>query len=86
MNGSPPINPRARGPREFEEIPPGELLLVARYLVERDSMSNGSDEHLRSILECFELKRLTTNVGTRLLKILERAVPYVDEYLARIDK
>jgi hypothetical protein len=33
----------------------------------------GSDEHLRAILELFDLKRLTAQVGTRLLEILDRA-------------
>jgi hypothetical protein len=31
-----------------------------------------SDEHLRTILEIFDPKRLTTQVGTTLLEILER--------------
>jgi hypothetical protein len=33
-------------------------------------MTWGSDEHLRAILELFDLKRLTAQVGTRLLQIL----------------
>ena len=33
-------------------------------------MKCGSDEHLRAILECFDLKRLTTQVGTSLLEFL----------------
>ena len=36
------------------------------------NMNCGSDEHLRAILECFDLKRLTTQVGTALLEILDR--------------
>jgi hypothetical protein len=35
-------------------------------------MRCGSDGHLRAILECFDLKRLTTQVGTTLLEILDR--------------
>jgi hypothetical protein len=34
-------------------------------------MRCGSDEHLRAILEYFDLKRLTTQVGTTLLEILD---------------
>lgn len=34
-------------------------------------MTWGSDEHLRATLEFFDLKRLTTQVGTRLLEILK---------------
>jgi Cdc6-like AAA superfamily ATPase len=85
-NGSPPIRLRTRGPRTFEEIPPSELQVVAMYLAERDGFSSGSDEHLRAMLECFDLKRLTTQVGTTLLEILEKRFPYVDEFINRIPK
>jgi hypothetical protein len=63
---------RVRGPRTFEEIPPGELSAAARHVFEEDQITWGSDEHLRAILELFDLKRLTTQVRTRLLEILER--------------
>ncbi len=86
VTGSPPIKLRTRGPRSFEEIPPSELQVVARYLLERHSFSSGSDEHLRAVLECFDLKRLTTQVGTTLLEIIGRRFPYVDEFLNRIPK
>jgi len=86
LSGSPPIKLRARGPRSFEEIPPSELQVVAMYLVERDGFSSGSDEHLRAVLECFDLKRLTTQVGTTLLEILERRFSYVDEFMNRMPK
>jgi hypothetical protein len=69
--GSPPVKLRCRGPRIFEEIPPTELRAVGLYLSEALQMRFGSDEHLRAILECFDLKRLTTQVGTALLEILE---------------
>ena len=75
VKGSPPIRLRSRGPRSFEEIPPSELQVVARYLLERHGFASGSDEHLRAVLECFDLKRLTTQVGTTLLEILERRFP-----------
>jgi len=81
VKGSPPIRLRSRGSRSFEEIPPSELQVVAKYLLKRDSFPSGSDEHLRAILECFDLKRLTTQVGSTLLEILERSFPYVDEFL-----
>ncbi len=82
VKGSPPIRLRSRGPRSFEELPPSELQVVARYLLERHSFPSGSDDHLRAVLECFDLKRLTTQVGTMLLEILERSFPYVDEFLS----
>jgi hypothetical protein len=70
--GAPSVKLRCRGPRTFEEIPPGELRAVGQRLSEARHVTCGSDEHLRAILECFELKRLTTQVGTTLLEILNR--------------
>ena len=86
IHGSPPIKLRKRGPRVLEEIPPSELQLVAKYLLERHTLQSGSDEHLRAVLECFDLKRLTTQVGMTLLELLERSFPYVDEYLSGMHK
>lgn len=70
--GSSPVRLRCRGPRAFEEIPPGELRAAGRRLSETLALESGSDEHLRAILELFDLKRLTTQVGTRLLEILDK--------------
>ena len=81
MKDSPPIKLRSRGPRAFEELPPSELLVVARYLEDRHKFKAGSDEHLRAILECFDLKRLTTTVGTTLLEIIEKKIAYADNFL-----
>jgi hypothetical protein len=77
-----PLKLRQRGPRTYDEIPPSELLAVGRYLAERDRLDLSSDEHLRAILEAFDLKRLTTQVGTNLLEILGSKIDYVDEWLA----
>jgi hypothetical protein len=63
---------------EFQQTP--------RYLLERHSLPSGSDEHLRAVLECFDLKRLTTQVGTTLLDVMERSFPYVDEFLSGMRK
>ncbi len=67
---SPSVKLRYRGPRTFEEIPPGELRAIGQHLSEACHMRFGSDEHLRAILECFDLKRLTTQVGMTLLEVL----------------
>ena len=83
--GSPPIRLRTRGPRAFEEIPPSELLVVAKHLLERQGFSPGSDEHLRAVLEFFDLKRLTTQVGTTLLEMLEMRLPQVDAFFSSKD-
>lgn len=86
VKGRPPINLRSGGRRSFDEIPPSELQVVAVFLAERHGFSSGSDEHLRAVLERFDLKRLTTQVSTTLLKILERRFPYVDEIINKIPK
>jgi hypothetical protein len=46
---------------------------VPDYQIDRALQSlNGPTDHLRAILECFDLKRLTTMVGTRLSELLGR--------------
>ncbi|NLE46282.1 MAG: DUF559 domain-containing protein [Chloroflexi bacterium] len=84
LKGSPAIKLRNRGPRLFEEIPPSEVQIVAKYLIEHQGFSSGSDAHLRAVLECFDLKRLTTQVGTTLRELIEKSFPHVDEYLKGI--
>ena len=86
MTGSPPIKLRSRGPRSFEEIPPSELQLLARYVVERHGFASGSEDHLRAVLEFLDLKRLTTQVDTRFKEIMKISFPYVDEFLRSLQK
>jgi hypothetical protein len=69
---TPKVRLRCRGPRTFEEIPPAELRAAGKHLAEALHLKSGSDEHLRAILEYFDLKRLTTQVGTTLIEILDR--------------
>ena len=73
LHNAAPVRLRVRGPRTFEDIPSGELLAAAEHVFQVDCATWGSDEHLRAILELFDLKRLTTQVGTRMLEILERS-------------
>lgn len=68
---------RNRGSRDFTEIPPSELLTVAKKLIKDSGFKKGSDEHLRAILEYYDLKRLTAQVSAVLLDVLEREYPYV---------
>lgn len=81
MKGSPPIRLRSRGPRSFEELPPSEVQVVAMYFAKRYNLSLGSDEHLRAVLNWFDLKRITTQVGTALHENLKKKFPYVDEFI-----
>jgi len=74
---------RERGPRRFEEIPFSELQLVARRLLLDEGFESGSAPHLRAVLEQFEIKRLTVQVETRLLDILNRQYSYVEDILQR---
>lgn len=86
VKGSPPIKLRTRGSRTFDEIPPSELNAVARYLAGFDSISLGSEEHMRFILEWFDLKRLTKQVEASLREIISKEFPFVDDFLNGIQK
>ena len=81
--GTPPVTVRDRGSRVFEEIPPSELQLVATRMAEESGLELMTDAHLRAVLEFFNLKRLTVQVETTLLEILNRRYPYVDEIIQR---
>lgn len=69
---TPSVIIRTRGPRDFSEIPPSELLSVAKKLVLNKGVSEGSDEHLRAILDFFDLSRLTSQVKEALLNVLRK--------------
>ena len=79
--GTPHIILRERGPRKFEEIPPSEIMVANHLITKNTSFQKGSDNHLHAILKKFNLKRLTTPTGTRLLEILEMEFDYVFEWL-----
>jgi len=72
LASTPAINLRFRGPRTLEEIPPGELCEAAALILKDMNVDYGSDEHLRSVLECFDLKRLTAQTSAVLLRALKR--------------
>ncbi len=79
-----PVVARERGPREFAELPPSELQLVAR-LVHRqraEELDFGSEEHFRAVLAEFGLRRLTKQVRKTLLDVLARPYAYVDAAVA----
>ena len=77
--GTPPIKIRTRGPRIFSEIPPDELRAVGQYISENLHVEPGTDEHLRLVLDHFDLRRLTTQVGTAILDILGKKSDYVTD-------
>jgi very-short-patch-repair endonuclease len=67
--GAPAVKPRRRGPRSFDEIPPGELQAIAQHLSRSLALEPGCEEHRRAILEALELKRLTAQVSTALFEL-----------------
>jgi hypothetical protein len=82
IKDSPPVRLRSGGQRSLEEIPPSELQAAARLLSLELGLRSGSDEHLRAVLHHFGLVRLTTQVGTTILGILDRRYQYVDDFLS----
>jgi hypothetical protein len=70
IKGTPPVKIRTRGPRIFNEIPPDELRTVGQYISDKLNVEWGTDEHLRLVLDHFDLRKLTTQVGTTILDIL----------------
>lgn len=77
LKGTAPVVLRKRGTRDFSEIPPSELLTAATTLAAVNGFEKGSDEHLRAILEYYDLTRLTAQVSTTLLDVLNRKYSYV---------
>lgn len=78
-SGSPAVVPRLRGPRDFSEIPPSEIVFVAKQLAAVEAMVYGSEEHMRALLECFDLKRLTEGVRRELREILDLSFDQFDQ-------
>jgi very-short-patch-repair endonuclease len=68
--GAPAINPRRRGPRSFDEIPPDELRAVAQRLSEALNVTANSDEHLRAIVESLDLQLVADQIRAALLEAL----------------
>jgi len=85
-SGANPIKVRTRGTRDLEEIPSSELQVVGRKLLVGKEYESGSDEHLRDILEFFDLKRLTTQSGSFILSAMDKKFKYADEYLEENEK
>ena len=64
----PNVRIRSRGPRQLEQIPDTELRALGQRLAEIYPAE--SEDHLRAVLEHYELKRLTTQTRERLLDAL----------------
>jgi hypothetical protein len=68
----------------FEEITPSEIQFIAKYIAKKRKLNTGSEDHLRVLLDFFELKRLTTQVSSSIFSILKRDLQHVDEMLEKI--
>ena len=69
--GAPAIILRSRGDRMFEEIPPAEIGSMILQLGKQNPGLEG-EELLRSVLDHFGIKRMTSNIRTILLHAKER--------------
>lgn len=81
LKGTSPIRLRKRGPRLFEEIPPSELNALSIYLAQQDGYDIGSEEHMRAVLEWFDLKRLTVQTSGALKDIVNMQFSYAWDFL-----
>lgn len=52
---------------------------MGQYISENLHVEPGTDEHLRLVLDHFDLRRLTTQVGTTILDILGKKSDYVTD-------
>ena len=71
--GTQAIRVRARGDREFIEIPPSELATVMIRL-EQEAASQSIDHLHRRVLYSFNTTRMTQNIQERLAFVYERRV------------
>jgi hypothetical protein len=72
--GTPPVIPRTRGDRVFDEIPPAEIGLAMKFLLQQDPTLQG-ERLLYAVSRLYEIGRLTSNIQRALLWIKEQ---YVD--------
>ena len=71
--GTPAVFIRTRGDREFSDIPPAEIGAIMKCFLSRDP-NLGEDELLQSVLDAYEVKRMTLNIRNMLLRIKDRYV------------
>jgi len=67
--GSPAVVLRTRGDRTFDEIPPAEINEMISQLRRHNSGLEG-EELLRSVLDHFRIRRMTSNIRAILMRIM----------------
>jgi very-short-patch-repair endonuclease len=72
--GTPAVRLRTRGDRTFHEIPPAEVAELMNCLLKQDATLD-TDELFDTVLNHYEVGRMTSNIRTILLRIKSR---YVD--------
>ncbi len=66
--GTPPVISRTRGDRVFDEIPPAEIGLAMKFLLQQDPALQG-ERLLYTVSRLYEIGRLTSNIQEALLWI-----------------
>lgn len=72
LAGQPAVHVRTLGPRSLDEIPPAELAAVLRWVAGKHGWAS-EETLLREALGVLGLKRLTSNVNSRLRSVLPLA-------------
>lgn len=71
QSGSPPVVPRTRGGRSFDEIPPSEIAALMKWLLEQDSSLRG-DNLIQAVLKNYGFGRTTSNIRDSLILIMNQ--------------
>jgi hypothetical protein len=68
--GSDPVKPRAKGPREWNDVPDSELKTIATQVMAHLKCMPGCDEHLKGVATYLGINRLTKPLREHLSRLL----------------
>ena len=68
--GTDPVKPRAKGPREWDDVPESELKAIATQVLAHLKCVPGCDEHLKGIAGYLGISRLTKPLREHLSRLL----------------
>ncbi len=69
---SPAVNPRAKGPRNWENVPDSEILDIAAQVLAHLKCISGCDDHLKGIATYLGINRLTKPLREHLIYLLQK--------------
>ena len=69
--GTAPVKPRAKGPREWDDVPDSELKAIATQVMAHLKCMPGCDEHLKGIVTYLGISRLTKPLREHLSRLLQ---------------